>query len=222
VHALVIPRVPLQPQVREALPEARPRAPRHERRPRRDLGGIPSTRQNRRLVVRRPRQPHHARYTGSWWSPTRMAATCRAYAFFRTIHQSAERRGSINNLGQSRVPDQIGVPEAYVRSTSAKRILGRPRPLGSSSSTHPVTTAGSGTSHYDTAIMMTLLCLRRGVPARSEVFKSLESRPWPLAFPLPLSSPDGSNEWCRHWRRTRQPSEDVPRTTTWRCSTSVL
>ena len=67
-EAFVVPRPPLgAPPVME-LPDAPPRIARHGVRQRRNDRGIPATRRHRRLVVRRPRQPHHA--TGSlYWQP---------------------------------------------------------------------------------------------------------------------------------------------------------
>ena len=64
----MVPRPPLGAQPVIELPEAPPRIARHGVHQRRNYRGISATRRHRRLVVRRPRQPHHA--TGSlYWQP---------------------------------------------------------------------------------------------------------------------------------------------------------
>ena len=64
----MVPQPPLGAQPVMELPEAPPRIAHHGVRQRRNYRGIPATRRHRRLVVRRPRQPHHA--TGSlYWQP---------------------------------------------------------------------------------------------------------------------------------------------------------
>ena len=57
--ALVIPRVPVEPQAIEALPEAPAAVIRDDRGQCRDHGRILAHPSDRRPVVRRPREPHH-------------------------------------------------------------------------------------------------------------------------------------------------------------------